>query len=235
MNMQMNKRLKKVGILGGMGPEASGDIYMKVIKHFYNYAKSDMLGYPHIYINSLPLPNLFQRNKTTTRKYLIEETKKLEALGADILAIACSSAHYYYKDISNSLFNKTILINLIEEIVHTVKNNELESVGIISTELSKPLYKQFFEKENIRSLYLNSDRQLIADQVILSILGGQSYDELAIILNELSNELIKKGATCIVLGCTDLSLIHNKMDVIVPVFSSNDILAKSIFLQSISI
>lgn len=229
----MKKRLKKIGLLGGMGPEASGDVYMKVIKNFYNYAKSDMLGYPHIYINSLPLPNLFQRKKTTTRKYLLEETKKLEALGADILAIACSSAHYYYKDISNNLLKKTILINLIEETVQTVKKNELESVGIISTELSKPLYKQFFEKENIRSLFLNSDRQLISDQVILGLLGGQSHDKLAIILNELSNELINKGAACIVLGCTDLSLIHDKMDVIVPVFSSNDILAESIFLQSV--
>jgi aspartate/glutamate racemase len=46
--------MKVIGILGGLGPEAPADLYLKPIHRSYRRAGQDMHGYPHIWINNIP-------------------------------------------------------------------------------------------------------------------------------------------------------------------------------------
>jgi aspartate racemase len=228
------KKLKRIGILGGMGPEASADIYLRLIKLFYDYSKDDMKAYPHIIINSIPIPNLFQLKDKQIGQYLGNEAARLEESGAEILAIACNSAHYFFNDIRKALSNSVYLINLIEEIINHVQLDGFSSIGLLSTALSKPLYVHTCNARHVKIETLGIKEQKIVDKIIIDILSGRANDTSKSILNELALRLLNYGAKSIVLGCTDLPLLLGKTEVNYPLFSSNEILANTIFSKVIN-
>src|SRR3989339_318028 len=89
---------RKIGILGGMGPEATADLYLEIIRIFQQElgAKYDD-EFPQIFINSLPLPDVVEQNFSEAQViYLLKEgVKKLEQAGADFIVIACNTVHVF--------------------------------------------------------------------------------------------------------------------------------------------
>ncbi len=224
--------MKTIGILGGMGPEASSDLYQQLIDRFYNRAGSDMHGYPQIIINNIPVPNIFQQAGTPIGKYLGEQTRLLEKAGAQVIGIACNSAHNYLDEIRKQITGSAELIDMIAEVARTVDSAGFHKVGLISTSMSKPLYLRALEKEGLSSISLSSDEQSQVESIISQILSGVKTKILRDYLEDITTELLKQGAECIVLGCTDLPLLLRSSDVQFPLYSSTTVLADVLFRKA---
>lgn len=96
--------MKTIGILGGMGPQASADLYQKIIK--YTKATRDQ---DHIPVLLYSWPQIADRTASILNQtdealpQLIEGARRLEQAGADYLAIACITAHYYIEQVRESV------------------------------------------------------------------------------------------------------------------------------------
>ena len=91
--LNMNK-YKKIGILGGMGPEATADLYMKIVKYFQkNYGARYDKDFPEFFINSVPIPDVVEsmENEKNVLFMLLSATKLLQKDGCDFIVIACNS------------------------------------------------------------------------------------------------------------------------------------------------
>jgi len=224
--------LKTIGILGGMGPEASADLYQQLIDRFYKRAGSDMHGYPHIIINSIPVPDIFQQAGTPIGKYLAEQTRLLEKAGAQVIGIACNSAHNYLNEIRNELTGSAELIDMIAEVAHTVNAARFRKIGLMSTTMSKPLYMRALEKERLTVIGMSSDEQTRVESIINQILSGVKSESLRDSLRTVATSLRTQGAECIVLGCTDLPVLLKSSDVQFPLYSSTTVLADVLFQKA---
>ena len=148
MNMVQNN--KTIGVLGGMGPEASSNLYSKIIKYAqHEYGAVQDFDYPPIIIYSLPLFGFDETgivDETLVKKQLIEGVKKLESAGSDLIIIACNTVHSYFKEMQSAI--NVPIFNIIEETKKRVVEFGYKKVGLFASESTNKLelYRQQLRK-----------------------------------------------------------------------------------------
>ena len=92
---------------------------------------------PIIIDNNTLIPDrtshIMGRGESPVRE-LVKSALRLEAMGADVIIIACNTAHYYYNDIVKHV--SIPVINMIEETAREVLKNKpyVKKAGLIATE-----------------------------------------------------------------------------------------------------
>jgi len=98
----MNQKI--IGILGGMGPEATLDLFHKIIK--LTYAEKDQDHLRIIIDNNPKIPDRTDAISGTGKDplpKLIVTAQILEKAGADFIIIPCNTAHYFISEIQQSI------------------------------------------------------------------------------------------------------------------------------------
>jgi aspartate racemase len=216
--------MKKIGILGGLGPESTVSYYLYII-HKYQEEHKDF-AYPEIIIYSLN----FQ--KFINAGYEIpDEVKtaigKLHDAGADFAVAACNSVHIVYDEIKNDL--PIPLISIIDVTGDEIKKSGMKKVGLLGTifTMSKGFYKKGLARMGIETILPEMDDMTTVNKII--------YEEL--VKNEVNNEsrlkvckiienLARKGAEGIILGCTELPFLIKQSDTTIKVFDTTAIHAQ---------
>ena len=108
------EKAKTIGILGGMGPAATADLFTKIV----SLTKADRDNeHIRIYVdNNTEIPDRTQAilfGGENPLPYMLESAKKLEEMGADCIVMPCNTAHYYYDQLTASV--SVPFLNLIEE------------------------------------------------------------------------------------------------------------------------
>ena len=93
--------LKKLGVIGGMGPEATSFYYARVIAR--TKAESDQEHINMIILSHATMPDRTQAiltgNKLPFLKAITQDARDLEMLGVENIAIPCNTSHYFLEDI----------------------------------------------------------------------------------------------------------------------------------------
>jgi len=216
------KEKKTLGILGGMGPEATSfmfDLFIKTTK-----AKKDQ-DHPKIIIYSNPeIPPrtdaVFKSGESPV-PYLIKGVKILKKAGADIIVMPCITAHYFITEVRKELNFK--FISLIEESVIWAKNKipEISKAGLLSSSgtIKSEIFHKAFRKKGIELMIPEKSEQ---DTVMDSIFGkngikagfktGTSRKNIL----QTAASLINRGAQAIIAGCTEIPLVLRPDDINVP-------------------
>ena len=221
---------KVIGILGGMGPEATIDLFYKIIK--FTPAEKDQ---DHLRIIIDNNPKIPDRTAAILGKgedplpALQETARNLEKAGADFIIIPCNTAHYFLPLIQESV--KIPILNMIEEtaketqkrIPQLQKVGLLASIGIYETEI----YHQQFKKFNIVVISPEEkDKEEVMD-AIYAVKAGDLSNEVKGNIIKIAQKLIDKEAEVIIAGCTEIPLILKEGDVSVPIIDPTQILAKA--------
>jgi len=220
---------KIMGILGGMGPEATIDLFYKIIK--FTPAEKDQ---DHLRIIIDNNPKIPDRTAAILGKgedplpALQESARKLEKAGADFIIIPCNTAHYFLPLIRESV--KIPILNMIEE---TAKETQkkfsliqkvglLASIGIYKTEI----YHQHFKKFNIEVISPEEKDKEEVMKAIYAVKAGDLSEGIKRNIIKIAQKLIDKGAEVIIAGCTEIPLILKEGDVSVPLIDPTQVLAK---------
>ena len=221
---------KIIGILGGMGPEATIDLFYKIIK--FTPAEKDQ---DHLRIIIDNNPKIPDRTAAILGKgedplpVLQETAKNLEKAGADFIIIPCNTAHYFLSSIQKSV--KIPILNMIEEtaketrkrIPQIQKVGLLASIGIYETEI----YHQQFKKFNIEVISPEEKDKEEVMKAIYAVKAGNLSNEVKGNILKIVQKLIDKGAEVIIAGCTEIPLILKEGDVSVPLIDPTQVLAKA--------
>lgn len=222
---------KTIGILGGMGPEATAHFFELIIKN--TKAAKDQEHIPVLIYNNPKIP---PRSEAILEKgpsplpLLAEGVRILSQAGADFIVIPCVTAHYYYHDLVKE--EKIPVFNLLDEILFYVRKNlsSLTRVGLIASTgtLLSRLFQETFAKEGIEVLNPLEEEQ---EQVMEAIFGKQgikagftSGPAQKIIL-DVARKLIQRGAEAVIAGCTEIPLVLKQEDLSVPLVDPLRIMA----------
>jgi aspartate racemase len=221
---------KIIGILGGMGPEATIDLFYKIIKS--TPAEKDQDHLRIIIDNNPKIPDrtaaILGKGKDPLPA-LQEAARNLEKAGADFIIISCNTAHYFLPLIQESV--KIPILNMIEEaaketqqrIPQIKKVGLLASIGIYKTEI----YHQHFKKFNIEVTSPEEKDKEEVMNTIYAVKAGNLSEGIKKSILKIAQELINKGAEVIIAGCTEIPLILKEGDVSVPIIDPTQILAKA--------
>ena len=218
-----------LGIFGGMGPEATADLYKQIIR--LTPAKKDQDHIPTL-IYSLPqVPERtasIRNRDTAIISFVVEGVTRLEKAGASFIAIPCNTVHYYYDQMQEAV--SVPIIHMIRETVNKVRDQfpDAGSIGLLAT--SGTIESGLYEKELIQGGFkvIIPDKEVEEGKVMKAVFGikaGTDKSTSEDLLAGAGQHLIDKGAEVIILGCTEIPLAFNPSRVDVPVIDATRILA----------
>lgn len=219
-----------LGIFGGMGPEATSDIFRSIIR--LTSAEKDQDHIPTL-VYSLPqVPDRMSsinNNDPAIIPYLVEGVQLLENSGAIVISIPCNTVHYYYDIMADTI--DVPIINMIEETVAEVKQNypDIKKVGLLATTgtISTGLYEDELTKNGFDVIV--PDERIEHEYVMKAVFGIKSGADRKVnedLLAVAGENVINKGAEIIVLGCTEIPLAFNPERSGVPVVNASEVLAR---------
>jgi aspartate racemase len=198
--------MKTIGIIGGMGPLATVDLYKRIVLRTKAARDQDHI---HVIIDSNT--NIPDRTKAIIDNgqdptiELIKSAKMLESAGADFLIMPCNTAHYFIDRIQENV--SIPFINMIEETVkytHARHGNEI--VGIMATDgtIKSKIYEDYYNKLGIKTVVPEKTQAKIM-KFIYDVIKSGRYDLGTDLFFDCVSELKEKGAGAFLLGCTELS------------------------------
>lgn len=203
-----------LGIMGGMGPAATCDLYGKITE--YTNACSDQ-EHIHVVIDSnVKIPDRTDYicgNGEDPRIEMIRSAIKLEMMGADYIVIACNTAHYFYDDIKK--YTKANLLHMIRETAEYLKKTSPESKDflLLSTEgtYASGVYKKAFEGYNLNLIEPTETDKHTVMSWIYKIKSGIFDISKSDFENFVSKYSTDKKIQ-VVLGCTELPVLVKKIN-----------------------
>lgn len=217
---------KVVGILGGMGPEATADLFLKIIKSTPAEKDQDHL---RVIIDSNPIiPDrtayLLGKGEDP-RPYLISTAKNVEKAGASFIAIPCNTAHYFHKDIQDAV--SIPVLHIMKE-VGKVLSGKVHRVGLLASTgtVRTKLYDETLAEFGIQTLVPTEQEQKEVMDAIYLVKAGklEKAREIALKYGEI---LASRGAEAVIAGCTEIPLVLKEGDLDVSVIDATKILAEA--------
>lgn len=222
--MRKEAKGKVIGVLGGMGPWATLELFKRLLK--ITPAQTDQ---DHLQIIIYSNPKIPDRTAALLHggesplPLLLSTARNLEKAGADFIIMPCNTAHYYLDELRDAV---TIpMLNMIEETVALIEERR---AGLLATDgtIRSGLYQKACQKRGIKLLYPDDIGQKAVMDVVYSVKEGRVDLGVKRRAIEVAEGLIAQGAETIIAGCTEISLVLREGDISVPLFDSLDILAE---------
>lgn len=223
-----------IGVLGGMGPEATARFFDLLIR--LTPAERDQDHLRIMVVNDPKIPDRTDYLKGKGESpvpALLSSARRLESLGCDLISIPCNTAHVFWKEIQQSV--QIPVLHIIEETAagveaqlrHRPPGGHPSRVGLLATEgtVASRLYQEAFEEKGFLPLEPNQGMQAAVSRSIAWIKGNRQREDARRELEEAIREFERDGAEAVVLGCTELGLVCPAGKV--PILDSLSILAEA--------
>lgn len=231
----MEQKRKILGVIGGMGPEATSYYYENVIAH--TKAHRDQEHIDMVILSHAAMPDRTEAIISGNSRHLINmlcnDARTLETLGVSNIAITCNTSHYFYEQIQRA--TKVPLIHMIQESVsYAVRDFEnVKRVGIMATDgtINSKIYHKACRKAGVTPVKLSEERQRDVMSLIYDdVKAGKPGDRRK--FDRVVSEFMRKGCDVIILACTELSVFKGKHDVPSICLDAMDVLVKESILRS---
>lgn len=199
--------MKKIGLIGGAGPEAGALLLKNIIQLYQEKGAWEDHHFPRIMLLSYNFSPMLESNKNENKIIgeLQDAANILNDSKNEIVGIACNTLHSFVKSVN---FQQLKFISIIDAVIDEIKNKSLKKILFLGTKTSVNA-KIYETAASIDIIYPREDQQeLIHDCIVQILKNKHSQVESTIISNiidECSNNMHFDG---IVLGCTELSVIH---------------------------
>ena len=213
---------KTIGILGGMGPEATIYFFNLIIKHTTAAKDQD-----HVKVLVWNDPTVPPRTEAILGKgpsplpRLLSGVKVLEQGGAGLIVMPCITAHFYAAGIA--AWAKVPFIDLLEESLRHAKKRipDLKKAGLVASTgtVESRLFHKLFEKQGIEILTPTPSEQRTVMEAIFGkkgIKAGFTTGRPRRTIVRLARRLIGRGAEAVIAGCTEVPLVLREADLVVP-------------------
>jgi len=220
-------REKVVGIIGGMGPEATVDFMRRVIAKTPAQDDNDHLRM--LVDNNPKIPSriaaLIEGTGEDPSPVLCEMAKGLQAQGADFLVMPCNTAHYYLGAIAGSV--QIPVLDMVDLSVQRLLalDSKPRRIGMLASPAVRlvGLYDQKFKRVGLEAIYPGPQHEGELLAIIKAVKAGQlnaqhrkDYAKIAAALGD---------ADAFLIACTEFSVMGPPEGIVRPIFDSMDVLA----------
>lgn len=225
-----------VGVIGGVGPMATVYYMQRVIE--MTKAGCDQEHINMLVFNDCDIPDrtafITEKSPDNPLPVMVEDAKRLEAAGCEFVVIPCNTAHYFYDELEQAV--EIPVVNIVEETIRYAKARvqDLSCVGIMATTgtIVTGTYQKYAERAGLSFAVPDEDEQDLLMQIIYDgVKAGKPVPRAE--FDRVANHLRAKGAQCLILGCTELSVLKRDLPINDPdVLDSIDVLASETVRRS---
>lgn len=208
--------MKKLGLIGGVGPESTIQYYRKIIKAFQQ--RQNTKDYPELFIHNINMTEMlgYIANEKFDQlvDFLVNRIAVLEMAGADFGVIASNTPHIVFDKVQEKV--KIPLISIVEETCKAIEESKIKTVALFGTKstMSAGFYQnaskkydieiiipKFIDKDYIHDKYMN--------ELVYNHIDSETKQGLFRIVEQMQSS---KNIGGLILGGTELPLILNQND-----------------------
>jgi aspartate racemase len=210
---------KVIGVLGGMGPEATAYFFRLLIASTaaakdQDHAPVLIWSNPHI----PPRSDAILHGGPSPLPALLQGLALLEQGGAELVVMPCLTAHHYIRELTAAA--SVPFVNLIEESLRFARGGipGLRRIGLLASSgtVQAGLFRKPFEKRGIEILAPDPRSQDSVMGAILEIKAGRIAGRPRAAIVRAARKLIARGAEAVIAGCTEVPLALRQGDIEVP-------------------
>ena len=210
--------MKKIGIIGGLGPESTIDYYKGIINIF----RQRDLAAPEIIIYSADENRLLELAETRewnkVAELLVEMVNALHNAGAEFAVIGSNAPHIVFDKVKS--MSPIPMLSIVDETCKRASSMNLKKLGLIGIKftMESDFFQKAFHNEVISIIVPMKDEQQfihnkIMSEIELGIIRDSTRQELLSIVKRMINEDSIDG---LILGCTELPRILEKDEYDIP-------------------
>ena len=213
---------KTLGILGGMGPEATSNFFDLIIRN--TAAGKDQEHVPVIIRSDPRVPDRTEailHGGESPIPMLRAGMKVLRRAGADIMVMPCISAHYFLRDVVAR--ENVAFVNLLDETRRYAMAAVpgIRMIGLIATTgtVRSGIVRDAFAGTGIEIIVPGEDQQ---EKVMEAVYGkrgikaGFTTGRSRRLILGIARSLVRRGAEAVMAGCTEIPLVLRQEDLAVP-------------------
>ncbi|MDR0310553.1 MAG: amino acid racemase [Acidobacteriota bacterium] len=219
-----------IGILGGMGPEATLDLYRHIIN--LTPASRDQDHFRVLIYSNPKIPDrtlAIADGGESPLEALTESARLLESAGASLIAMPCNSAHHYLEQLRAAV--NIPILDMVAETCGALRGRypEVKTAGLLASDgtVQSKIYHRALNAKGINVLLPNESDQAFIQSVIAEVKAGKHTEAGREKLLAAGTRLIQAGAQAIILGCTELPLAFDSRAFSFPSLNSTLILAEA--------
>lgn len=226
----MKTKFKTIGIIGGIGPSASANMYIRIIEYMQtHYGAWDDEDFPKVMVYSTALSGFDEygiADEELVANDLVQAVKKLEYMGSELIIVACNTVHYFDGQIEKAV--NIPLVHMIDQACSDVKRRGFTKVGIVCSQSTKDLglYRDRLIAIGVEPLVTTKDEQVVVNNTIKDVMAGKQDSSTKSELNKVFNRFKEDGAKAVLLGCTELPLAISQSDTNIELVDANHIVVK---------
>jgi len=243
--------MKIIGVVGGMGPEASLYYYRLLIDLKREAQKTINPDIGWIIYNAVPMPRTANVTRETSGTTLSPERKKamenpdrllfaiegLHRAGADFAIIACNTVHSVFDEVKAK--SPLPLLSIVEETCGEVAGRGISKAGLFGSMLTMQghFYQDVFNKRGIPIVVPKPEEQAYIDkkvfeELVRGLILDETREEFLKIVQRMIDEESIEG---LILGCTEIPLLLTKDELGIPFFDTSKIHAESAFRYALAL
>ena len=199
---------KIVGVIGGMGPEATVDFMRRLVAATPARDDGDHL---HVLVDNNPkipsrIATLIEGTGEDPAPVLCRMAQGLEAQGAAFLVMPCNTAHYYLPAIAQS-----VRIPALDMVALSIRKLDAgpRRVGLLASPAVRlvGLYKARMEQAGLEAIFPDAKQEARLLAVIKAVKAGDSSEKQASAYEAVALHLVAAGAEALLVACTELSVL----------------------------
>ncbi len=217
-----------IGILGGMGPKSTAPFLEILISEGEKIInpKSDF-DYPPIIIYSLPTPYFYEKpfDFEEMKKIICKGLKHLEKCGVSFIGMPSNTMHIFYEDLKNCI--NIPFLNIIDATINEIPKNSKKAV-ILGTKaiIESNLYQNALEKLKIECIE-SDEIYALAEELLFNIKTAKELNTSINLYKKLEENILKLNIDLVLIACTDLNVVTNRVTSPFTIIDSSYCLAKA--------
>ena len=206
----MNYRL---GVLGGMGPQATNTFYQFVIDR--TDARTDQEHVSALILSDSGMPDRTRailgggEGREAVYRRLLADARLLEGAGCTCIAVPCNTSHFFLDRVQQYI--GIPILHMIRETARLLASQGLKRPGILATDgtIQTELYQKEFSSVGIQAVIPSPEAQeLVMSLIYDDVKSGRDGDPQK--FAAIHEDLLSQGCDCGVLACTELSVFADK-------------------------
>ncbi|MBI3036104.1 amino acid racemase [Candidatus Woesearchaeota archaeon] len=200
----------RIGVLGGIGPEATGEYYLKLIKGLQQSGLiRDNTDFPYIIVHSIPAPELVGKNNS---QYLEPYKAGLMAIDksfVDAIIMVCNTIHLHHAELQKE--TTAPIMDLRQKVKERLARDGVKKIAVIGTPstISEGLYRF----DGIDYVVLTEQEIDGLSSAIFKYNKGEDQETQKRFVENIARQTIGKGAEAVVLGCTEFAVMLKDSDI----------------------
>ena len=218
--------MKRIGLLGGMSWQSTVSYY-----RYINQEVNARLGGKHtadVVVWSGDFAPVAactdSRDWGELARILVPAAQSLAAQGAEVMVIAANAAHSVADAVE--AYGGVPVVNIIDVTARRIRESGVETAALLGTAavMEEPFYRDRMEENGVACL-IPSDAaraeidRIVFEELVFGTIDDGSHHTLVDVIDVLADE----GAEAAILGCTELSMILDEDDGVIPGFDTTRI------------